>query len=366
MLITDKSLFGKFGEKMRIWQGIPSLTVTKNGKIYVTWYSGSWSERNGNYCLLYRSDGQKWDDLVAVAYAGENARCYDAALWTDPKGRLWFVWSVMPSLDIFASVCDDPDAEKLVFGPVRKIGEGVMINNPTVLSSGEWLFPIAMWKQSVVPFKGIKVPDGGLAYCVVSRDEGKTFETAGGVDYPDRQFDEHRFVELSDGTVRMYIRGFHGIAQADSTDKGRTWHDVRRTGLVSPSSRCFATKLKSGNILMVYNSSPRRTNMTAILSRDDGKTWEGGLILDTRADVSYPDGAQDENGLIHVTYDCERGGYVDSLDKALKFKREVLYAAFREEDIIARGPVSADCRLGVVISRLGEYEGPTQGIYIKD
>ena len=38
----------------------------------------------------------------------------------------------------------------------------------------------------------------------------------------------------------------------------------------------------------------------AYISQDDGKTWKGGLEIDGRADVSYPDAAQDENGNIYI------------------------------------------------------------------
>lgn len=35
-----------------------------------------------------------------------------------------------------------------------------------------------------------------------------------------------------------------------------------------------------------------RSHLTAYLSKDDGTTWTGGLMLDERRGVSYPDGQQ--------------------------------------------------------------------------
>lgn len=78
----------------------------------------------------------------------------------------------------------------------------------------------------------------------------------------------------------------------------------------------------------------------AKISFDDGKTWVGGLMLDERSEVSYPDGTQAPDGLIYITYDRERS-------KA----REILMAAFTEQDILAGKPVDPRCRLKQVVSR---------------
>ena len=61
-----------------------------------------------------------------------------------------------------------------------------------------------------------------------------------------------------------------------------------------------------------------RSHLTAQLSTDDGATWNEGLTLDERGGpnfpngvpggVSYPDGVQDKDGLIWITYDRDRNG----------------------------------------------------------
>ena len=63
----------------------------------------------------------------------------------------------------------------------------------------------------------------------------------------------------------------------------------------------------------------------AYISQDDGKTWKGGLEIDGRADVSYPDAAQDENGNIYICYDFSRYG-----------KRQICVAQVNEKDILDR------------------------------
>ena len=83
-----------------------------------------------------------------------------------------------------------------------------------------------------------------------------------------------------------------------------------------------------------------RKLLTAYLSRDDGATWEGGLMLDERPSVSYPDGQQAADGTIYITYDFDRTR-----------SREIYFCAFREEDVLAGKDVSGKVRMRRLISK---------------
>ena len=83
-----------------------------------------------------------------------------------------------------------------------------------------------------------------------------------------------------------------------------------------------------------------RNNLMAMLSEDDGKTWHGGLMLDSRDQVSYPDGTQAEDGRIYIIYDWQRY-------KA----REVLMSVFTEEDVLAGRPVSGKARFEILVNK---------------
>ncbi|MGN1093490.1 MAG: helix-turn-helix domain-containing protein [Candidatus Neoclostridium sp.] len=357
MLISDRRELARFAPTKRVWQGIPSFERTKNGRCFSVFYTGETGETNGNYCVLAVSDdGETWREPVLVAYAGKNRRCYDPTLWIDPKGRLWLIWSVMPDLYVYAAVCDNPDADEIVFGEERKIGNGVMLNKPTVLSSGEWLFPMAVWKESVIsPYDSVKIKMPRLAYAVRTVNEGKTFTRLGGANVPDRCYDEHMIVELGDGRLAMFVRTYYGIGVCYSFDGGFTWTEGKDTGILSPNSRFFVRRLKSGNVLLVTNDSKKREKLTAFISADDCKTWQGGLLIDKRDPVSYPDGVESD-GFIYITYDFERG-YARSLEAAQKQAREILYARFTEADVLAGKNVSGKCEFKKIISKLGEYDG---------
>lgn len=357
MLITDKKELKKYTTEHRIWQGIPGIEVTKNGRIFACFYSGGIKETFGNFVILVKSDdGVNFSEPIAIAKA-QNARCYDPCIWIDPLGRLWLIWSVMPGHGVYATICTDPDAEELRWGEEFRIGSDVMMNKPTVLSSGEWLFPLAVWDNGIRVLAeefDTKQERGSFVY--QSTDNGETFQKLGAADVPERDFDEHMLLELQDCRLAMYVRTKYGIGMSYSTDKGHTWSAGTDSGLGGPNSRFHIRRLRSGRVLQVNHVDfTKRNNLMALLSEDDGKTWPYRLLLDGRDMVSYPDMAEGEDGYLYIIYDRERGDKKDSLKAAYACAREILYAKITEEDIVAGKLVSEHSKLHCIVSKLGKY-----------
>ncbi len=368
MFTQDKNVLSGITSKKRIWQGIPSIERTKNGRIFVTFYSGGIKEQIGNYCLLLTGDESgNFSEPIAAAMPDDGYRFYDPCLWIDPDGRLWFTWSVYPDDALWAVVCDDPDTDELKFGEAFVVGHNVMMNKPIVLESGEWVFPVAVWKEGSVSvrnqvFCGLK--SGAFAY--VTKDHGKTFEKRGGADIPERNYDEHMILEQNDHSLTVFVRQMHGqgIGTARSYDGGYTWTEVRSNALEGPGSRFHIRRLPSGRILLInHYDFTKRNNLTALLSEDDGRTWRYKLLLDARNDVSYPDVTLDNDGNIYVVYDRERGAFKRNLDDALSSAREILMAKIREEDIVSGKIVCETSFLCRTVSKLKEYTGDEDKFY---
>ena len=369
MLITDKNELKKYYTDQRIWQGIPGIEVTKSGRIFSAFYSGGIDEELENFvALLMSDDGVNFGEPIAVVHK-LGARCFDECLWIDPRGRLWLFWSQTPNCGTWAVVCDDPDADELKWSDEIFVGHDVMMNKPIVLSSGEWILPIAVWGERVRRWQPERAGEeddmGSFAYC--SRDNGKTFEKLGGVNHPDVAFDEHMIIELNDDRLMMLIRTMKGIGVSFSYDRGVTWvyDEEIDIGLKGPNSRFYIGRLNSGRILLVNHdnfssseSNPQgRDNLTLFLSEDDGKTWPYKLLIDERTQVSYPDATESDDGYIYVTYDRDRGCGKKSLDEVYSCEREILYAVVTEEDIINGKISSPKGRTKCIISKLGKYNG---------
>ena len=337
----------------RLFQGIASMERTRGGVLYAVFYGGLRAERAGNYVVVARScdDGATWEEPFLIArHDDPEMRLFDPNIWLDPLGRLWLTFSQSYTHfdgihGVWVCVCDDPDAENPTFSAPRRIANGVMMNKPTVLRDGTWLFPTAVWPDTAeLPTEyHPEVEAERRSNVLASTDMGETFAIRGGADVPNRCCDEHMVIERRDGSLWMLVRRFDGIGQAFSYDGGYTWWQEGDSQFKGPCSRFFIRRLKSGNLLMVNHVNfKERNNLTAQLSFDDGQTWTAGLLLDGRDLVSYPDGTQAEDGRIYIAYDREREG-----------AREILMAVFREEDVVAGRPVSPDTRLRVIISKAG-------------
>ena len=329
-------------------QGIPGIERLDSGRLFATWYGGELNgEGPGNYVILATSadNGLSWKEIQVVAPTSGDERAYDPALWLDPDGKLWWSWNQCVTTgiwDVFdgrsgvwVAVCDDPDTDSPVWSTPRRIAEGVMMKKPTVLSDGSWAFPTALW--GVFPEKlSPEYASIARSNFSVTRDKGKTFELVVGPDVPDRCFDEHILLEQRDGVWRAFVRTHYGIGQAFSDDRGRTWRDVGDSGLGGPNSRFAVRRLKSGNLLLVNHQFPVtlpgekrsvwgcREKLTAWLSRDDGASWQGRLVLDERPGVSYPDFVEGGDGFLYCIYDRDRCG-----------RGEILLARFTEQDVQA-------------------------------
>ena len=357
MLITNPSSLERFSSANRLWQGIPSVERTANRRIFAAFYSGGETECMGNFAAVVQSDdcGVTFSEPVAVAYMGEDARAYDSCLWIDPLGRLWFIWSVMPDSRVEFSICTDPDADVLEWGPVRTLAHDVMLNKPIVTKDGDWLFPVAVWKPGLTA--GLAGGSDGVhetgAHVYRSRDCGETFEKLGTVDAPERWFDEHMLLEKQNGDLEMYIRTRYGIAKAVSADGGCTWNDAVDSGFGGPNSRFYIGRLRSGRILLVNHWNFRgRNNLTAMLSEDDGKTFGGYLLLDGRDNVSYPDVKEGEDGYLYIIYDHERGAHYSKDIDYSTYAKEILLAKVTEADILAGEVKDSGSKLKMVVSRL--------------
>lgn len=340
----------------RHWQGIPSVERSPGGTFWATWYSGGVTEDPDNYVLVVRSDdqGETWSEPVLVVDPPGQVRAFDPNLWTDPRGRLWLFWAQSEGgfdgrFGVWLSRCDDPAAAPMIWTAPRRLCHGIMLNKPTVLSNREWLFPAALWAPSGwLPADNpafasfADLTDERFSSVYVTADEGETFALRGRADVPERVFDEHMIVERRDGSLWMLVRTLHGIGESTSRDGGRTWTPGRDSGLGGPCSRFFLRRLQSGRLLLVnHYEFTGRNNLTALLSDDDGQTWPHRLLLDGRNDVSYPDGFQDPEGVIHIIYDRERYG-----------AKEILLASFTETDVLAGKPASAACRLQRLVNRI--------------
>ena len=354
--------------------------VSPKGRIFLSYFSAEnhADEDVGNYNMVITSDdgGKTFQNRFVIEPPNPaNTRVFEVNPWIDDLGRFWVFWcQVYRTLDgragLWAACCEDPDAEVMEFSEPRRIANGVMITKPIITKSGEWMFPAyiadAKWAQGSPKITDTYInwlPDEMGISVYSSKDQGKTFERiASQIRFPYSVFEEPCMVERSDGSLMMWIRGMNCTAHTFSSDGGHTWTvPIQNPKMNLPNTHFHLGKLKSGNILLLANYRADmfsyfggRNNLTALISKDDGATWEGFLMIDEREGSEQPDFTEGEDGYIYISY-----------GRAPQFAAETVLAIVTEEDILAGKLVNPNSKLRIVahkgtgMRKSDSYEGWT-------
>lgn len=331
---------------------------TPGGRLWACWVAGGDSPEAFFVLATSDDDGEHWSSPRAVIdmHREDLPRPRSTLvgnLWTDPLGRLWLIFD--QSMDMFdgragvwTSICENPDDQQPIWSTPIRIGHGVTLNKPTVLANGDWLLPISLDQRGGFgPFQGCfeELDPMRGANVIRSRDQGKSWERLGAARFPKPDWHEHMIVERNDGSLWMLARTAKGIMETTSTDGGVTWSEPVDSRIRHPAARFHIRRLASGRLLLVKHGDAidqhnGRVKLSAWLSNDDGKSWQGGLVLDERKGISYPDGFQAPDGTIYISYDRNRA--TDG---------EILLARFNENDILNRKLTGEKSKLKMLISR---------------
>ena len=350
---------------------------TPGGRLWACWVAGGDSPDAFFVLASSDDDGESWSSPRVVldshaAGLGDKRSILVGNLWTDPKGRLWLIFD--QSMDMFdgragvwTTVCENPDADTPKWSKPRRIWHGVTLNKPTVLSTGEWMLPISLdQRPGFRKFRGCFRELDPLrgANVFVSKDEGVTWQRRGVRTFPNPDWHEHMIVEKTDRSLWMLARTRDGIMESTSTDQGATWSVPVNSAIKHPVARFHIRRMQSGRLLLIkhgdkIDAHQGRVQLSAWLSDDDGKSWQGGLVLDERKGISYPDGFQAPDGTIYISWDRNR-----STDG------EILMARFTEADVFAKEFKGPKSKTKMLISRplarevakLPTFKGPTAGV----
>jgi hypothetical protein len=338
MIIENPAATEGYAARNRSAQGVPSLAVAPGGRMWAAWYAGTTPntiiERCDNAYVVVATSGDggnTWKEVLAIDPDGPGpVKAYDPLPWVDPDGKLWIIWHHTMPPRAFAMIADDADADNPAWSEPRLITRGIMMNKPAILSTGEWMFPVAeRITGQISHMRAMIVENGGDSF----HDRGYA-----AMDYEGNQPIEPMIVEKSDGSLWMLVRTVYGIHESFSSDRGKTWSPLEPSPIKHTTSRFFITRLTSGSLLLVKHGQidertegpTQRRELMAFLSDDDGVTWSDGLMLDERAPVSYPDGQQTEDGRIHIIWDHSRSR-----------KHDILMASFTEDDIRSNADIEA-------------------------
>ena len=343
---------------------VPSIEVSpKNGRLWRVYYAAEFGcESSWDYSVLATStdDGKTWQDVAIADPDGKGPwRAFDPEVWIDPDGNLRWIWTERDNtrnsnrkdgiLDVqtdklmcatFKGAEDEPDSS--AFPVVEQIGTGICLGKPIEDSKGRWIVPSSHWCDHKANYQAS--PTAGFT---ISTDRGKTWKEIGGytADIKVASYPEHNVVELKDGSFMTLMRGGGaGNSYSISTDGCLTWSPAKPFEPMNAGVRPCLRRLKSGNLINVKHGAPKRGHfrydLSAYVSRDDGKTWEGGYCLDIRCPATYPDVAQDKDGNIYITWDYDRQG-----------TKQFMVEKVTEEDILRGGKTTVSPELAAILNK---------------
>jgi len=331
---------------------------TSKGRIWACWVGGG--DNDDAFFVLSTSDdkGESWSKPRVVIDPHDSRllskrNVIVGNLWLDPTGRLWLFFSQSMSfydgrMGNWYTICENPDDDNPVWSEPVRMWHGCSLNKPTILSDGTWLLGVSLWVRHRITddYKEMFHELDSLrgANIFLSRDKGNTWERKGHVLFPKWNYDELHVVELNNGTLWMTARTGDGIWQSFSKDKGQSWSEPSKY-MEHTSSRHFLRRLQSGRLLLVKHGdidqkTRGRSQLKAFISDDDGKTWKGGLMLDERRGISYPDGFQAPDGTIYISYDRNRDN-----------DGHILMARFTEKDVLNGAFKSRNSKAKILISQ---------------
>jgi len=289
------------------------MEALANGDLYAVYYGGEgeYAVDTGVFGARLKKGSRQWSRPAQIAHDPFRS-LGNAVIWQAPDGLVWLFYVVRygatwSTSRVQAKVSRDAavtwsDAFPLVSE------EGMMVcNRPIVLHNGDYLLPLYHETGYDTEFTAPDSCGLFLRYDVKQKtwkQTGRIISAAGNI--------QPVPVEVRENFVIAYIRRGGNFepttngwtVRAESHDGGWTWSKGVNTPFKNPNSSVDFIKLRSGNLLLVFNDSMNdRTPLTVALSADGDKTWPWRRnVAEGPYDYAYPMAVQAADGKIHLIF----------------------------------------------------------------
>jgi sialidase-1 len=314
--------------------GWPTILRTKSNQLIVA-FSG---DRDGHICpfgktqlITSNDNGATWTDPRTITNTQLDDR--DAGIIQTKKGTLLVSW--------FTSLAFERQANQVTKDRYARIAEKIgdeaknrLLGNWVRRSEDggkTWLAP----SRTVVtaPHGPISLKNGDLMYVGIglwnektevvaekSTDDGKTWKAIGVLPKNPAfltNLSEPHVIELKSGKLLAMVRNEPKdrsqcfLLQSESTDGGKTWTEMKITGIWGYPPHLIM--LKNGWLLVVYGYRKEAFSERACISKDEGKTWDlaNEIILcnGVNQDLGYPSSTQlEDDSILTVYYQAPKQG----------------------------------------------------------
>lgn len=341
MKILSKGIVGRNKDSIFSYQAWPTITKDENGVLYVV-TSG---HRLGHVCpygknLMYKSydNGKTWTSPIIINDTLLDDR--DGGIVYLGRGKFLVTFFNHPASvyenDLFKGYFEKfipQNYQKIAFSALeqyknlteeqRQGGSFIILSNDY---GNTWSKPIkvpisaphgpTLAKDGTLMYLGSEMyNDCGLekdsVWFYKSYDSGESWQQVSKIPHPEwlkenEFFCEPHVIELDDGTIlgAFRIEGRFEIATATSSDGGKTWDNIKISGLKGSPPHLY--KASNGIILMSYGKRVDAKEERVAISYDNGKTWKKDFLLNSaeNADMGYTSTVELDNGeFLSIYYD---------------------------------------------------------------
>jgi len=311
----------------------------RNGDLYVVYYGGEgeYAIDTGVFGSRLKKGSRKWTAPTRIAHDPFRS-LGNGIIWQSPDGLVWLFYVVRygetwSTSRVQAKVSSD-NAETWSDAFPLVSEEGMMVcNKPIVLNNGDYLLPLYFEGGHNPEFTGADSSGLFLHYDAKKQEwkqTGRIRSATGNI--------QPVAVEVHESLLVAYCRRGGGydpttngwLVRAESRDGGWTWSEGVNSQFKNPNAAVDFIKLRSGNLLLVFNDSMNdRTPLTVALSPDGDQTWPSRRnVAEGPYDYGYPMALQTRDGKIHLIFTSHERTVVN-------------HAVFDEEWIKQGGPVTS-------------------------
>jgi len=276
-----------------------SIVESPGGDLLVAWGAGSYELAPDTRIVASRrpASSHEWSSPATLADKLDFADA-NCVLFRDDADtlHLYYVEMFGDNFCLGRSMQMDSTDGGATWTTPRPLLDAVCIllrNRPIITAGGTWILPA--YEQAVYQSQFWRSADRGATW----QPSGKLFSIPLNL--------QSAAAQLPDGSLFALMRNGSNtgtMLQARGDACGIGWSVRERGDLPNPNSGLELIRLRTGELLAIYNdSTTQRTPLVAALSTNGGESWSSPkIIADGPPQLSYPSAMQSADGRIHVVY----------------------------------------------------------------
>lgn len=281
--------------------------------LIAAWFGGT-KEGNKDVCIwTSHLVNNIWTAPVKVADGIMNDTlrypCYNPVLFYTSGGELLLFYKIGPNVAGWTGWMKRSKDNGKTWSEREPLPDGFLgpIKNKPIVVNGVLYCPSSTEKG------------GWKAHIEFTPDDGKTWtKTASLNDGKAMEAIQPSILQHKDGRLQLLCRSRNTtLNETWSSDGGKTWSEMKASGLPNNNSGTDAVTLKDGRQLLVYNhvlpaaswvkGKGPRTPLNVAVS-NDGIIWFAATVLEDSpiSQYSYPSVIQTKDGMVHIVYTWRR------------------------------------------------------------